>query len=306
MIAIANAPVSYGAFELTVGINPHVPDGEGILDLVEAAGYRGVDLGPVGYFGLGATLARNLEQRGLGLAGGYMEIPFHDDAAMADSRVELAEMLDVFDAARPVNERLGVPAPCPTISVVSLSYRRDVPGRAFTDRSLGYSDDQWDVFARNAEMVAVACRDRGYRAVFHNETGTNVEAPWELARVTELTSFDLCLDTGHLIVGGGDPVEFLREHADRIAHLHLKSAHVDRVQAMITDGSSVEAIWEKRIFAALGEGDLDLPRMVEAIEEVGYDGWIVVEQDIFPDSTSLVSAQQDQIRNRDKLTSLGY
>jgi len=306
MIAVANAPVSYGAFELTVGINPYVPDGESILDLVQNAGYRGIDLGPVGYFGVGDALARNLEKRQLGLAGGYLEIPFHDDEAMARSRVELDEMLDVFDVARPVNYRLGVPAPCPTIAVMSLPYRRGVPGRSVTDRSLGYTHDQWTTFARNAEGVAVACRERGYRAVFHNETGTNVEAPWEFARVVELTSFDLCLDTGHLIVGGGDPVEFLREHADRIAHLHLKSAHINRLQALIADGSPVEAIWEKRIFCALGEGDLDMPGMSQAIKEVGYDGWIVVEQDIFPDATSLVSAQEDQIRNRNELRSLGY
>jgi inosose dehydratase len=68
-ITVANAPVSYGAFELTVGIDPSTPDGLHVLDEVASAGYAGIDLGPVGYLGSGDELADRLASRGLGLAG---------------------------------------------------------------------------------------------------------------------------------------------------------------------------------------------------------------------------------------------
>ena len=68
-IAVANAPVSYGAFEVTVGHDPNVPDGVSVLDQVAEAGYAGIDLGPAGYLGTGERLGELLAERGLGLAG---------------------------------------------------------------------------------------------------------------------------------------------------------------------------------------------------------------------------------------------
>src|SRR5207253_10712800 len=74
-IVIANAPVSYGAFELTVGIMPDVPDGNTVLDEVAGAGYAGVDLGPLGYLGGGDDLASSLRRGSLALSGGFFEAP---------------------------------------------------------------------------------------------------------------------------------------------------------------------------------------------------------------------------------------
>lgn len=305
MIAVANAPVSYGAFELTVGVNPNVPEGAAILELVKSAGYRGIDLGPVGYLGDGPELASALARNSLGLAGGYLEIPFHDDAETAETFPELDALLDACEQAAPVNAQLGLPAPRPTIAVMSQGNRRSVPGRAATDTSLGYTTAQWGIFARNAEMVATRCRNRGFPAVFHNEVGTNVEAPWELERVLSLTSFDLCLDTGHLLAGGGDPVEFFRTHESRIAHIHVKSADLERMETIKQESRAVESVWEDRVFCKLGEHDLDTAAFVTALLSHDYDGWVVVEQDIFPDAESLEQAQRDQISNRQYLASLG-
>src|SRR5437764_13700541 len=81
-VVIANAPVSYGAFELTVGILPDVPDGDAVLDEVAGAGYAGIDLGPIGYFGYGDDLAAGLSTRRLSLSGGFFELPFNDHAKM--------------------------------------------------------------------------------------------------------------------------------------------------------------------------------------------------------------------------------
>jgi inosose dehydratase len=306
MISVANAPISYGAFELTVGIYPNVPDGVGVLDRVKDAGYAGIDLGPVGYLGLGDEIAENLRSRELGLTGGYLELPFHDPEAMPPALAELATLIDVFDAAAPVNVELGLPAPRPTIAVVSLPYRRAVPGRAHSEPELGYSEEQWATFAGQAEIAAKLCRDRGYSPVFHNETGTNVEAPWELEKVLEMTSFDLCLDTGHLIICGGDPVASLRKWSSRVTHIHVKSAYRGRMQELIDARGDVEAIWAQRVFAPLGEGDLDLAALAEVIRDIGYSGWIVVEQDIFPDEDSLAAAEQDQRNNRAVLRDLGF
>src|SRR5207248_8742093 len=97
-ILVANAPVSYGAFELTVGIDPNVPDAEMVLEEVSAAGYAGIDLGPVGYLGDEDGLGGALAAHGLLLSGGFFELPFSDPSAMPAAIVGLAQLLDVFDA----------------------------------------------------------------------------------------------------------------------------------------------------------------------------------------------------------------
>ncbi|MCW3063498.1 MAG: hypothetical protein JWN32_670, partial [Solirubrobacterales bacterium] len=100
-VVVANAPVSYGAFEVTVGVDPRVPEPLELLDHVAEAGYAGIDLGPVGYLGLGAELAERLASRGLALAGGYLELPFSEPEPLAAMLPELDALLDVFDSAPP-------------------------------------------------------------------------------------------------------------------------------------------------------------------------------------------------------------
>ena len=92
-IIVANAPVSYGAFEVTVGIDPNVPDAAMVLDEVADAGYAGIDLGPVGYLGDRASLANALESRGLILSGGFFELPFSDPAAMPAGRTHTGKSM---------------------------------------------------------------------------------------------------------------------------------------------------------------------------------------------------------------------
>ena len=99
-IIVANAPVSYGAFEVTIGFDPNVPDGDAILDEVAAAGYAGIDLGPVGYLGSTEDLGAKLAQRGLGLAGAYLELPYADLDALQATLPELDAMLDIFDSIK--------------------------------------------------------------------------------------------------------------------------------------------------------------------------------------------------------------
>ena len=97
MIKIGNAPVSYGAFEVTVGIDPDVPTAVEVLDAVEAAGYEGIDLGPVGYLGTGEDLKEALASRNLMLTGGYVEIDVSDDEAGSQGFAELEQVCDQFE-----------------------------------------------------------------------------------------------------------------------------------------------------------------------------------------------------------------
>ena len=112
-LLVANAPVSYGAFEITVGIDPHVPEALTLLDWVSDAGYTGIDLGPVGYLGDRRQLPGRLAQRGLGLAGGYLELPFSEPARFQSALTELDALLDIFDGLTPAASLPSPRSPTP-------------------------------------------------------------------------------------------------------------------------------------------------------------------------------------------------
>ena len=298
-VAIANAPVSYGAFELTVGIMAGVPDGERVLTDVAEAGYEGIDLGPVGFLGEGKGLANALAGHGLTLAGGFVEMPFSEPAQMAAALRSLGMVLDAFDAA----DSGGRMRPKPTLADAGSEERRSRPGQAVHDHSLGFDTEGWRRFAEGVERAVALCRDRGYEPTFHHETGTRVEAPWEIEKVIELTSIGLCLDTGHLLLGGGDPATAIREWGGRVNHLHLKDARRSVVQDIVREAAPASEIWRRKAFCRLGEGDLDVDAVLDQVRD-SYSGWIVVEQDVLPEVGGMAAA--DQRANREYLAARGF
>ena len=302
-ISVANAPVSYGAFELTVGQDPNVPDGTTVLDQVAAAGYDGIDLGPVGYLGQGGQLGELLAARGLGLAGAYVELPYSDPDALKRALPELDAILEVFDAVR---SYLPGPPPRPTLAAAGSLARRNRPGRSARDPSVGLDADAWRRFAAGLAMVLSRCRDRGYEPTFHPETGTNVEAPWEIERVLEVSDVGLCLETGHMLLGGGDPVTMLRDLGDRVNHVHLKDARLAVMSRIVADEAPVTEIWTREAFCALGGGDLDADAVLDGLRAMSFGGWLVVEQDILPRSAErFAQAAAEQQHNRAFLAARG-
>lgn len=302
-ITVANAPISYGAFELTVGSDPNVPDGTAVLDAVQGAGYAGIDLGPVGYLGVGPELGARLADRGLGLAGAYLEFPFADPTGVDKVLPDLDAMLDTFDAVVPL---VPGPAPRPTIADNGSEARRARPGAGARDPDSGHDTAAWELFGVGLRRVVDRCRSRGYEPTFHHETGTFVEAPAEIDMVLSLSDVNLCLDTGHFLIGGGDPVQGLRAWQSRINHLHLKDAELAVFAQIVADGEPTPAIWSRETFPPLGQGDLDTAALLLALVEIRYTGWLVVEQDILPRTRARFDrAALDQIANRKFLSQRG-
>ena len=302
-IAVANAPVSYGAFEVTVGHDPNVPNGTEVLDQVAEAGYAGIDLGPVGYLGTGERLGELLAERGLGLAGAYLELPYADSGALAEALPALDGLLDTFDAVQPY---LPGPPPRPTLADAGSRERRSRPFRSAAERSLGLDADGWQRFATGLARVVGHCRDRGYEPTFHPETGTYVEAPWEIEQVLDRSDVGLCLETGHMMLGGGDPVALLRDWAERVNHVHLKDASLAVRDQIVADGAPATAIWSREAFPVLGGGDLDVDAVLDGLRGMSFGGWLVVEQDILPRSAErFARAAKEQRLNRAFLAARG-
>jgi inosose dehydratase len=149
------------------------------------------------------------------------------------------------------------------------------------------------------------CRTRGYEPTFHPHTATYIEAPWEIDRLLSVTDASVCLDTGHLLIGGGDPVQAVRDWGSRINHVHLKDAKLTVIEEIVADRAPVRAIWERGAFCRLGTGDVALDEVLEQLRAHDYRGWLVVEQDILPDPGDPDKPVTDQQLNREYLRERG-
>lgn len=292
MVKIGNAPVSYGAFEVTVGKSEGMPDAAQVLDAVQAAGYQGIDLGPLGYLGLGAGLKTVLDSRGLLLTGGYVEIDVSADEAPASGLAELAQVCDQFDAVAAGLEREYLPRP--TVALIGS------PVAAGSDTGAS----RWQRIVRTVGDLVGLCDKRSYEACLHNEVGTQLAGQDTIIAVLESTGAALCLDTGHLVAAGGDAVAILDGWRDRVSHIHLKDARPSESGQPFTDAME---LWDTDVFCPLGAGDGQIDAVLDSLRAGGYAGWIVVEQDVLPRSPDAHrQASEHQRENRQYLRDRGW
>jgi inosose dehydratase len=300
LVSIANAPCSYGAFEETIGFDPLVPDALELLDQVAAAGYAGIDLGPVGYLGTLEELPARLADRRLSLAGGFMALAYGDPDRLGGELWQLDALLDAFDAAGPSEQ-----APRPTLAGMSSPAAR-LSANGGSVRGAEWSSAEWRRYADGVSTVTERCRQRGYEPTFHHHVGTEIETPDDIDRLLSLTDVGLCLDTGHLAVAGGDAIDAVGTWGSRISHVHMKDADLDALAAQAAEGAPIDELWRGDVFVALGDGDLDCSGFLRALRDLSYAGWIVVEQDIFPQQGALAEkVRLDQERSREFLTRHG-
>jgi inosose dehydratase len=303
VIRIANAPVSYGVFEMTIGRIHNLPARHELLEAVSRAGYKGIDLGPPGFLGEGPELRKELATRGLGLAGGWVQMRFSQPDGFRQDLASLDRALATFEAAAEMEP--GWP-PKPTLADAGSPERRANPGRGKDMPEIRLGHAGWRRLADGVQEAAKRCRARGLEPTFHHHACTYVEAPEEIERFLELTDVGLCLDTGHALLGGGDPVQALRDWAKRVNHVHLKDARLDVLEGVIAEQAGMEAVWGRGAFCELGTGDMDVEAVLATLKEIGYSGWLVVEQDRIPGpNETLGESAEAQLRNREFLRQRG-
>lgn len=287
-VRVGNAPLSYGAFEVTVGVYPNVPGPDELLAEMTAAGYGGTELGPPGYLGEGGLLGERLERHGLALTGGWCPLRFSEPERLDADLEVLASTLDLFDAAEAHDAH-------PVFGDGGSDERRANPGRGEPE----LDDAGWRRWAEGVRRAQEVAHERGYEPTLHPHTSTFVESPREIERALELTDIGVLVDTGHLLLGGSDPIEALRDWGGRVNYVHVKDVRLDVVRQVVAERADVLEGWRRGMFCELGEGDVDLPAFFDALRAAGYDGWIVVEQDRIPrPDERLEESAHAQRRNR--------
>jgi inosose dehydratase len=272
-------------------VYPNVPGPDELLAEMATAGFEGTELGPPGYLGEGGTLRARLERHGLALTGGWCPVRFSEPEHLEDDLASLSRTLDLFDAA-------GSTVARPVFGDGGSEERRANPGRGAPE----LDDAGWSRWADGVRRAEDAARARGYEPTLHPHTSTFVESPREIERALELTDVGLLVDTGHLLLGGSDPLEILRRWGERVNYVHVKDVRLDVVRQVVEERADVLEGWRRGMFCELGAGDVDLAAVFDALRAAGYDGWVVVEQDRIPrPDEELRESAEAQVRNREWL-----
>lgn len=298
MIKIANAPCSWGVLEFD--LDGQAAGFKQVLDEMVETRYAGTELGDWGFMPTDpAELKREIHSRGLALLGAFVPVMLKDRAAHAggvDAAVRTARLLAATEGKAPfiiLADDNG-----------KIADRTQNAGRISPD--LGLDDEAWRVFAAGAEKIAAAVKkETGLRTVFHHHCAGYVETPAEIDRLLALTDpqlLGLCLDTGHYRFGGGDPLDLLRRQSQRIWHVHFKDCQPETARKSRQEGWDYFTSVRNGIFCELGQGEVDFPGVKAELEKVGYQDWIVVEQDVLP---GMGKPKESALRNRNYLSEIG-
>jgi inosose dehydratase len=259
---LAGAPISWGACEVP-GWGP-MPDVERVLAEMSQLGLHGTELGAIGFLPREpAALAALLGRHRLELVGGFVPLVLHEPRA--DEAIELARQAAQLFAAAGAN-------------TLVLALVQDMRWSA----PAALDDDGWRQLAEHVDQVQTLAAADGIGVALHPHAGTLIETAEQVERALAELDVGWCLDTGHLLIGGFDPVEFARVYGDRVVHVHLKD--VDGVLAARTRSGESSLLDATRLglFRPLGQGDARIAEVLHCLDAHAYDGWLVLEHDTAP------------------------
>jgi inosose dehydratase len=239
-------------------------DAQRVLGEAAELGLSAVEAGPDGFLPREpAEALRLLSEHGLRLVGGFVPAVLHKPEVRESELGSVERQAALFSEAG--------------AEVLVLAAATGSEGY---EESAELDDEGWEeLFATLAMVEGIGAR-HGLSVVLHPHYGTAIEGPGHVWRFLDGCETALCLDTGHSMVGGGDPVELAAEAAERVRHVHLKDVDRGLAGRVISGEVGYEEAVRRGLYRPLGEGDVDVRRILELLEAAGYEGWYVLEQDV--------------------------
>ncbi len=305
-ITIATAPCCWGVDDVR---NPNLPAWERVFDEAAAAGYGGLELGPYGYVPLESErVARALDERKLFIVAGTI----FDDLVAPENQANLLRQTDEICAIitqLPQPQQVSLQRfRTPYLTVMDWGHDERDYAAGHSERAPRLSNEAWAEMVANVRAIAALARDKyGVRAVIHPHAGGYIEFGDEIERIAndvpaELAGF--CIDTGHTYYAGMDPVETLKNYADRLDYVHFKDIDEKVFRRVLGEKIRFFEACAQGVMCPIGRGTIDYPAVKRALEEIGYHGFITVEQERDPLSAS--GSLADVKESRDYLRSVGF
>lgn len=259
-VKIAGAPILWGVCEVPNW--GYQMEASRVLKEMADLGLGATEFGPAGFLPVEAEArAKVLQDHNMIAVGGFFPVKLH---------------LKDYDPMPAIEAEIKA---CVAAKAEVIVLSADTGLDGYDTKRPELDDAGWAHFTANLDKISDYAASFGITAVLHPHVGTMVETQDDVMHVLRGSKIQFCLDTGHMIIGGTDPVAFARNHADRIAHSHLKDVNLS-VARRVQSGEITyyQGILEG-MYVPLGEGDADIAAIVTSLVKGGYDGWFVLEQD---------------------------
>lgn len=260
MERVAAAPISWGVCEVPGwGL---MLSADRVLAEMRSVGLTSTELGAPGFFP-DSTMAINakLAEHSMSLIGGFVPLILHDESKHQASLNQTRKAAALF-------------AECGADRFVTAVIRDDQWSRP--DR---VTDVDITAISKGLKLVDAICAEYGLVQVIHPHFDTMIETADEIQRLLDASDVRWCLDTGHITLGGYDVVDFARDYADRVAHVHLKDVDLNIAAKTRSRGLSLITAVQAGLFPPLGQGGVAIAEVVQELEKRGYQGRYVLEQD---------------------------
>ncbi len=256
---LAGAPISWGVCEVP-GWGRMLPP-ERVLAEMASVGLTATELGPIGYLPADAAELRGLlGEHGLGLVGAFVPLVLHEPS--------LEQARAVLDGVMPLMAALDGEV-LVAAAVTDALWSPRIP----------LERDGWARVADNLHELSELAAAHGLTLALHPHVGTLVETAEDIDAILAQGEVDWCLDTGHLAIGGTDPVEFAAANAGRIVHVHVKDVDMELAGRLRSGELPLVEATRRGLFRPLGDGDAPIEAVVEQLDRHGYERWLVLEQD---------------------------
>lgn len=256
---LAGAPISWGVCEVP-GWGRQLPPRR-VLREMASLGLHATELGPLGYLPLDSSQLRaRLDEYELELVAGFVPLVLHE-ATATEANITAARMADLLAT-------LGAEV---FVAAILATTDWGTPKRL--------TDHEWDALTTNLSDIDELVSNAGLTLAVHPHVGTQIETRAAVDRLITTTDTNWCLDTGHLLIGGADPTDFVRRHGARIVHVHLKDVDASLAARVRAHQMSLVEATQQGLFRPLGEGDARIRDVLRALDDAGYERWLVLEQD---------------------------
>ncbi|MCL2664954.1 MAG: sugar phosphate isomerase/epimerase [Defluviitaleaceae bacterium] len=267
-IRLGTAPDSWGVW---FPDDDKQPDCMRCLDEIALSGFTGVELGPWGYLPNDInTLKKALELRGLVLVAGTAGADFSSGASVAKLCAVIDEMAPLLAGFPEAKYVVLLPDMYTDAATGEETLPRVLDGGALA------------VMHANIEKICVYVRKLGLVPALHPHVDSHIQTEEEIERVLDNTSAELCFDTGHHLYGGGDPVAFYKKHFKRIPFMHVKECDMRIKSKMEACGWPFSKAVSEGIMCEPGTGGINFTDLFGHMKQIGYNGWVVAEQDMYP------------------------
>ena len=289
--------------------NPHNPHWETVLNEAAQAGYKGIELGPFGYLPQNIEILQNaLKKRDLQIVAGtlydnlYSPENFENIVSKTHVTCELISKLPKPEQVK------GQYYPTPYLVIIDEVNSVRSPFAGHPDKAPRLSDGKWKQMIKHIiEISKIASQEYGIRPVIHPHAGGYIEYEDEITKVlSDIPSevAGLCLDTGHLHYDCMDPVEWLEKYTDRLDYVHFKDIDQKVYESVIHRQIGFFEACAEKVMCPIGQGNIDYEAVRKKLIDIGYKGWITIEQE--RDPRDAAGSLEDVMQSRKYLENVGY